>query len=143
MDDEFVLIAPDAHRVINLSRRMLSQTELNCMSLQDKFAVKEDVALSEQDIIFVVAILFAGLVVIDRVYAYVKTRMQAKSQVGIRENIVQTFFLKINIQKNLRKDAHNLGITITNLAAQATWPSAILEGAVAVAEVCFLGCIAS
>ncbi len=88
MDDEFVLIAPDAHRVINLSRRMLSQTELNCMSLQDKFAVKEDVALSEQDIIFVVAILFAGLVVIDRVYAYVKTRMQAKSQVGIRENIV-------------------------------------------------------
>ncbi len=85
MDDEFVLIAPDAHRVINLSRRMLSQTELNCMSLQDKFAVKEDVALSEQDIIFVVAVLFAGLVVIDRVYAYVKTRMQAKSQVGIRE----------------------------------------------------------
>ncbi len=92
MDDEFVLIAPDAHRVINLSRRMLSQTELNCMSLQDKFAVKEDVALSEQDIIFVVAILFAGLVVIDRVYAYAKTRMQAKSQVGIRENIMLTFF---------------------------------------------------
>ncbi|KAM7540873.1 hypothetical protein Aperf_G00000020487 [Anoplocephala perfoliata] len=110
---EPVIIRPAPNVVLNLTRRVLSQVELECRNLQSSFRPKKIAVLTIGDVASVVGAILIFVFAVDVIYALLTRKKDT--------NISQ------NSKVNNSDSRVNLGVVVTSFMAQITWPTKIFE----------------